>query len=51
MLPTLDEFGVGTADFARITAHSRGSSMKTNPIVLSDDEIQEILAQRCREPN
>jgi len=46
-LPTLDHYGVGTADFARIVAHSRGSSMKTNPVVLDDNEITTILRQRC----
>ena len=46
-LPTLDEFGVTAGDFEHVVAHSRGSSMKTNPIVLSDAEITEVLAQRC----
>lgn len=46
-LPTLDAFGVDAGDFAHIVAHSRGSSMKTNPIVLEDAEISAILALRC----
>ncbi|HFD80571.1 MAG TPA: iron-containing alcohol dehydrogenase [Gammaproteobacteria bacterium] len=46
-LPTLDAFGVGATDFDHIVAHARGSSMKTNPIVLTDGEIREILARRC----
>jgi alcohol dehydrogenase len=46
-LPSLDSYGVTTADFAHIVAHSRGSSMKTNPIVLSDEEITTVLRQRC----
>jgi alcohol dehydrogenase len=46
-LPLLDHYGVTPADFDHIVAHSRGSSMKTNPIVLSDEEIAAILEQRC----
>ena len=42
----LGAYGVTEADFGRIVANSRGSSMKTNPIVLSDDEIRRILAMR-----
>lgn len=45
-LPTLDNYGVRAADFDRIIAHSRGSSMKTNPLELTDREIGEILARR-----
>ena len=29
-----------------IVAHSRGSSMKTNPVVLTDEEIRAILIER-----
>ena len=47
-LPTLDAWGVTEADFPHIVANSRGSSMKTNPIVLTDAEIAEILARRTR---
>lgn len=46
-LETLDDYGVTAADFPHIVAHSRGSSMKTNPIVLSDEEITRLLQQRC----
>ncbi len=46
-LPTLDHWNIGHGDFAHIVAHSRGSSMRTNPIVLDDDEIAGILAARC----
>jgi alcohol dehydrogenase len=46
-LPELDRYGVGENDFKTIVAHARGSSMKTNPIVLHDDEIAMILKQRC----
>ncbi len=45
-LPRLSHYKVQPEDFARIVANSRGSSMKTNPVVLEDPEIQEILAQR-----
>jgi alcohol dehydrogenase len=42
----LGEYGVTEADIPRIVAHSRGSSMKTNPIVLTDLEIAGILRAR-----
>jgi alcohol dehydrogenase class IV len=42
-LPPLSSLGVGAADLGRIVANSRGSSMKTNPIVLEDAEIERIL--------
>lgn len=45
-LPALSRFGVSEADFPRIVAASRGSSMKTNPVVLSDEEIGRLLAAR-----
>ena len=45
-LPTLAHFGVTQADIPRIVAHSRGSSMKTNPIQLDDSEIAAIVAAR-----
>lgn len=45
-LPRLGEYGVGEADVARIVVNSRGSSMKTNPVVLTDDEIAQIVRQR-----
>ena len=48
-LPLLDSYGITAGDFDHIVAHSRGSSMKTNPIVLSDDEITSILEQRCQQ--
>lgn len=46
-LPTLERYGIQASDFNRVVAHSRGSSMTTNPIVLTDDEICSILRQRC----
>ncbi|MDP1898555.1 MAG: iron-containing alcohol dehydrogenase, partial [Sulfurimicrobium sp.] len=45
-LPRLGEFGVTAADLPHVIAHCRGSSMKTNPIVLSDDEVGNILNTR-----
>lgn len=45
-LPRLSEFGVALSDIPRIVRHSRGSSMKTNPILLTDREIGEILSRR-----
>lgn len=45
-LPPLAELGVAEADYPRIVANARGSSMKTNPIELSDGEIERILRMR-----
>jgi len=45
-LPRLSAYGIGAADFPRIVANSRGSSMKTNPVVLSDAEVARILDAR-----
>lgn len=45
-LPRLSAYGIQESDFAHIVAHSRGGSMKTNPLVLSDSEISEVLRQR-----
>ena len=45
-LTRLSEYGVTESDLEHIVAHSRGSSMKTNPIVLSDAELHQILEQR-----
>ncbi|WP_026223587.1 iron-containing alcohol dehydrogenase [Methylosarcina fibrata] len=45
-LPRLGRYGISESDFPLIVANSRGSSMQTNPIVLTDPEIQAILAQR-----
>jgi alcohol dehydrogenase class IV len=49
-LPPLSGYGVGEADVARVVAESRGSSMKTNPIVLTDDEIREVVVRRLGVP-
>lgn len=45
-LPRLNRYGISAADFPLIVANSRGSSMQTNPIVLTDAEIEAILVQR-----
>lgn len=45
-LPRLRDYGVTPADFPKIIANCRGNSMKTNPIVISDEEVMRILAQR-----
>ncbi len=45
-LPRLGAFGVQTADVNRIVANSRGSSMKTNPITLTDEEIAALVTAR-----
>jgi len=42
----LGEYGLGQADIPRIVANSRGNSMQTNPIVLSDEEIAGLVS--CR---
>jgi alcohol dehydrogenase len=45
-LPPLRAYGIQESDFAHIVAHCRGGSMQTNPIVLSDEELTDILKQR-----
>ena len=45
-LPTLAHYGVTHADIPRIVANSRGSSMKTNPVTLTDSEIVAVLESR-----
>ncbi|MGR8932883.1 MAG: iron-containing alcohol dehydrogenase [Gammaproteobacteria bacterium] len=45
-LPRLNRYGISAADFPLIVANSRGSSMQTNPIVLTDAEIEAVLKQR-----
>ncbi len=45
-LPRLGFNQVEHSDIERIVANSRGSSMKTNPIVLTDEEIAGILLAR-----
>jgi alcohol dehydrogenase class IV len=49
-LPPLADLGVAERDYARIVANARGSSMQTNPIELSDAEIERILRLRLSTP-
>jgi alcohol dehydrogenase class IV len=42
-MPRLADLGVGPRDLPGLVAESRGSSMRTNPVVLSDEEIGSIL--------
>ena len=45
-LPRLGAFGVTDGDVARIVANSRGSSMQTNPVTLSDDDIAALVREK-----
>lgn len=45
-LPRLAAFGVEQKDVERLVAGSRGSSMRTNPIVLTDEEVGTIVMNR-----
>lgn len=45
-LPGLSAYGVRESGLEHVIKHCRGSSMKTNPIVLSDEDVREILMQR-----
>ncbi len=45
-LERLHVYGVQPSDIDRIVAASRGSSMKTNPIELTDEEIRQVVAAR-----
>jgi alcohol dehydrogenase len=45
-IPLLSEYGITEDDIDRIVANSRGSSMQTNPIVLADEEIADIVYAR-----
>ena len=46
MLPRLSQYGLQETGLDKVVANSRGSSMKTNPIVLTDEEIKHILLDR-----
>jgi alcohol dehydrogenase class IV len=39
----LSQFGVGEADIPGVVGEARGTSMRTNPISLTDTEVEEIL--------
>lgn len=45
-LPRLAHYGLQASKINKVVANSRGSSMKTNPIVLTDEEIRQILLAR-----
>lgn len=45
-LARLSEYGMQVDDIPRVVANCRGSSMKTNPLVLTDDEVAAILQAR-----
>ena len=45
-LPRLSNYGLNESGLDHVIAHCRGSSMKTNPIVLTDEEIKLILLER-----
>jgi len=45
-LPRLGEYGLRESELDHVVAHSRGSSMKTNPLVLTDAEIRACMQAR-----
>ena len=45
-LTRLGAYGVSATDLGTIVANCRGSSMKTNPVALTDDEVLTLLRQR-----
>jgi len=45
-LEKLSNFGLTETGLDTVVANSRGSSMKTNPIVMTDSEIRELLLRR-----
>ena len=45
-LPRLSYCGITEEGLDKVVANSRGSSMKTNPIILKDEEIKSILIDR-----
>lgn len=45
-LPRLSHYGLQAAHLDRVITHCRDSSMRTNPIVLSDEEVRQILLTR-----
>ena len=42
-MPGLRDYGIRESDLDKIVSNSRGSSMKTNPVVLTDGEVREVL--------
>ncbi len=45
-IPALGTYGINDSRVGKIVAGSRGSSMKTNPIVLTDEEVADIVRAR-----
>jgi len=45
-LPRLGTYGLDEGGLDHVVAHARGSSMKTNPVVLTDAEIGSCLQER-----
>ena len=45
-LSKLSGYGLQDAGIDHVVKNSRGSSMKTNPIVLTDEEVSRILRER-----
>ena len=45
-LPRLGGYGIQESDIPRIVANCRGSSMKSNPVELTDVEVRDVLKQR-----
>jgi len=45
-LPRLSSYGMSKEDIPRVVKNCRGNSMKTNPVLLEDTEIAEILLAR-----
>jgi alcohol dehydrogenase len=45
-LKRLGHFGAQAADVDRIVANARGNSMLTNPVLLADAEVAEIVRSR-----
>ena len=46
-LPSLSHFGLNQHEIPRVVANARGNSMKTNPVLLSDVQLTEILNACC----
>jgi alcohol dehydrogenase class IV len=42
-VPRLSAFGVDARDLGAIVEGSRGSSMRTNPVLLTDEEVESVL--------
>lgn len=45
-IPGLSDYGLSADGIDEVVANARGSSMKTNPVVLTDEELAGILTER-----